>query len=84
VVDHPALSPAVQQVAGVAGSALTPTSALTPLNFEPGCVLTYTSPSLPAGGLSLDPNTGVISGTPTSAQAAANIIITGTTPVGLV
>lgn len=82
VVDHPALSPAVQQVAGVVNSPLTPTSALTPLNFEPGCVLTFTSPSLPAGGLSLDPNTGVISGTPIAAQAAANITITGTTPIG--
>jgi hypothetical protein len=77
VVDNPALSPAVQQVAGVAGVALT-TSALTHLNFEPLCVLTYTSPSLPAGGLLLNSSTGVISGTPTSAQAAANIIITGT------
>lgn len=78
VVDEPALSPAVQQVAGVVGLVLTPTSALTPLNFEPGCVLTYTSPSLPAGGLILNSSIGVITGTPTGAQAAANIIITGT------
>ncbi|MFM2005800.1 MAG: hypothetical protein RLZZ09_1455, partial [Pseudomonadota bacterium] len=78
VVGNPTLSPAVQQVAGVVDSPLTPTLALTPVNFDTGCVLAYTSPSLPAGGLSLNASTGVISGTPTSAQAAANIIITGT------
>lgn len=77
VVDNPALSPAVQQVAGVAGSPLTPTSALTPLNFDINCVLNYTSTTLPLN-LSLNASTGVISGTPTSAQAAANITITGT------
>lgn len=78
VVDNPALSPAVQQVAGIAGSPLlTPTSALTPLNFDTGCVLTYTSTTLPLN-LSLAPNTGVISGTPIAAQTAANITITGT------
>ncbi len=36
VVDNPALSPAVQQVAGFAGLPLTPTSDLTPLNFDLG------------------------------------------------
>ncbi len=77
VVDNPALSPAVQQVAGIANSLLTPTSALNPLNFDTGCVLTYTSTSLPPN-LSLSASTGVISGTPTSAQTAANITITGT------
>ena len=77
VVDNPALSPAVQQVAGIAGSPLTPTSALTPLNFEPGCVLVYTAPSLPPN-LGINANTGVISGTPLAAQTAANITITGT------
>jgi hypothetical protein len=41
---------------------------------------TYTSTSLPAG-LSLNPSTGVISGTPTTAQPSTNVTITATTAV---
>ncbi len=79
VVDQPALSPAVQQVAGVAGSALPSTSALAAVNFGLGCDLNYTSTPTPLPpNLSLDPNTGAISGIPSSAQPATNVTITGT------
>jgi hypothetical protein len=73
VVGVPALSPAVQQVSGPVNTLLT-TQSLTAINF--GCTVGYTSTALPSG-LSLDASTGVISGTPTASQPAANVTITG-------
>ncbi len=47
-----------------------------------GPILTYSvSPSLPTG-LSLNPTTGIITGTPTTATSAANYTITGTNYAG--
>ena len=49
-----------------------------------GAISTYVSnPTLPAG-LSISPTTGVISGTPTTAQAQASYVITGSNSAGQV
>lgn len=75
VVAVSALSPATQTVTATQGEAITPTSELTGSGFEGD--VTFTSTPLPAG-LSLDPDTGVISGTPTGgAQEATSYTITG-------
>ncbi len=73
------LTPGNQTVNGTVGTAIAATSALTATN---ACAVTYavTSGSLPAG-LTLDPNTGAITGTPT-AGSTGSIIITATDPVG--
>lgn len=55
---------------------MTASSAITASNFS-GAVTYSISPGLPAG-LSFNPATGVISGTPTAAQSAASYTITAT------
>jgi hypothetical protein len=57
------------------GTTITSTSALTGSNFT-GAVAYTISPALPTG-LSLNPSTGVISGTPTVSQVATTHTITG-------
>ncbi|GAA4170260.1 putative Ig domain-containing protein [Gryllotalpicola koreensis] len=70
------LSPTTQTVTATVGTAITPTTALTPSGFS-GAVSYSVSPALPAG-LSLDTATGVISGSPTRAMAATSYTVTGT------
>jgi hypothetical protein len=70
----PALSPATQTLSGEVGTAITPTTVITPTGLT--APITYSvSPDLPAG-LSLDTETGVISGTPETEQSALTYTIT--------
>ena len=70
-----ALSPASQTVNGTVGIAITATTAFTATNFTGGVIYSIDS-DLPSG-LSLDTDTGVISGTPTVVQSAATYTVTG-------
>ena len=70
-----ALSPASQTVSGTVGTAITATTAFTATNFT-GDVVYDLDSRLPPG-LSLDTDTGVISGTPTEAQSATTYTVTG-------
>lgn len=73
-----ALTPATQDVDATYGEAIDSTAELSPSGGFGGTVTYSVSPALPAG-LSLDPATGVISGTPTAAaQASTTYTITGT------
>jgi hypothetical protein len=72
----PALTPSTQTLSGTVGSAITPSSAPTPSGLG-GTVSYAISPALPAG-LTLNPSTGVISGTPSVAQTTAPFTLTGT------
>ena len=70
----PAMTPTSQVVSGVAGKPIAPTSAFTLENFT--LVPRYSAyPALPAG-LSLDPGTGIVSGTPTEPYPATRHWIT--------
>ena len=68
-------SPSNQLALGNAGQAITSTTALTPTGLTGTPTYTVT-PALPAG-LSFDPTTGVISGTPTAGFASTQFVITG-------
>jgi hypothetical protein len=70
-----ALSPASQTVNGTVGTAITATTAFTATNFTGDVVYSLDSRLPP--GLSLDTDTGVISGTPTEAQSATTYTVTG-------
>jgi YVTN family beta-propeller protein len=70
------LSPATQSVAGAVGTPLNPSAAMDAVGFT-GDVAYEISPALPAG-LSIDPATGVISGTPTAAAPLTTYTVTGT------
>ena len=72
----PSLSPASQTRVTKIDTAMSATSTLTPSAFTSTPTFSI-SPSLPAG-LSLNTSSGVISGTPTVAQAATVYTITGT------
>lgn len=65
----PTMTPATQTVSGRVGTAITATTAFTAANVTGTKTFTI-NPALPAG-LTLNPTTGVISGTPTATQAAA-------------
>lgn len=69
------LAPATQTVTATAGTAITPTTAYAPDGLA-GTASYAIAPALP-DGLSLDSATGVVSGTPTTAQAAATYTVTG-------
>jgi len=70
----PSMSPQVQVLNGLVGKAVAPTSGFTLENFT--LVPRYSVyPALPAG-LSLDPATGVVSGTPTAPYVATRHWIT--------
>lgn len=69
------LSPSSQTLQATAGSAMTASSALTGIGFV-GAVSYTVSPALPAG-LTLNTSTGVVSGTPATAQSAATYTVTG-------
>jgi hypothetical protein len=70
----PALSPATQTLSGTAGTAITPTTPFTPTGLTAPIVYSV-SPGLPAG-LTLDTDTGVISGTPNAEQSSLTYTIT--------
>jgi uncharacterized repeat protein (TIGR02543 family) len=70
------ISPGTQTVSGVAGTAITPTTAFTPTEFSGTPTYSVTG-TLPVG-LTLDTTTGVISGTPVTPMAAQTFTITGT------
>lgn len=70
------LEPATQTIDARQGTKITPTTPFTPQGFS-GTVQYSVSPNLPAG-LTLDPSTGVISGTPTAQQGALTYTITAT------
>ena len=71
----PSITPSTQSISGVAKSAITPTTAFTPVNLTSPV---YTvSPALPEG-LVISATTGVISGTPTAASASNSYVVTAT------
>ena len=72
----PEMSPATQSLAGVTGTAVAPSSSFKLTNFTMG-VRYSIYPPLPAG-LSLDPVTGVVSGTPTQVYPPTKHWITAT------
>ena len=72
-------SPTEQTVSGLVGSPITPTVAY---RVDGPAAPTFTvSPGLPAG-LSIDPSTGVISGTPTSASPSTTYTVTASVDTG--
>jgi outer membrane protein OmpA-like peptidoglycan-associated protein len=73
----PSLSPATQTVVTEKDAAMSATSTFTASDFGSGAVSYAVSPTLPTG-LSLDPNTGVITGTPTAVLSATTYTITAT------
>ncbi|MFA7322883.1 MAG: Ig domain-containing protein [Candidatus Nanopelagicales bacterium] len=80
-----ALTPAQQTVQGVVGQAISRTKALAPSGFA-GAQLTYAivgANNLPTG-LSLNPTTGIISGTPQATQKSTTVFIQGTSTAGTV
>ena len=70
------ISPGTQTISGVQGTAITPTAPFTPTGFAGAPTYSITG-DLP-DGLSLDPNTGVISGTPQHEMASLTYTITAT------
>jgi hypothetical protein len=68
------ISPATQDLSGNAGAAITPTTPFTPQGLT--APITYSiSPALP-DGLSINPQSGVVSGTPKNQQDALTYTIT--------
>mgnify|MGYP006271490923 FL=1 len=71
----PNLTPPSQIVVATVGKALS-TSALTASNFG-GATVTYSIQPNPPAGLTLDPVTGALNGTPSATSAQANYTVTG-------
>lgn len=76
LAEQPELSPATQTLSATVGKAMPASAALTAENFD-GAVTYTIAPAVPQG-LSFSSSTGVLSGTPTTAQAATEYTITGT------
>lgn len=70
------MTPALQTVSGTVGVSFTPTSAFS-FATSTAPVAFLVSPALPAG-LTLDPGTGIVSGTPTLATPAADYTVSAT------
>ena len=70
------IAPATQTMSGTIGTAVTNSTAFTPSGFT-GEVTYSVAPALP-DGLGININTGVVAGTPTTAQASADYVVTGT------
>jgi hypothetical protein len=75
-VGESVITPATQTVDGAVGQALTPTRPFTASGFD-GDPTYAVAPALPAG-LTLDPDTGVVSGTPTAAMLPTAYTVTAT------
>lgn len=73
----PTISTSTTSITGIQGTPITASAAITPSNFT-GTPTYSISPSLSGTGLTFNPTTGVISGTPTSAISLATYTITGT------
>ena len=76
ISDTPTMVPATQTISATVGSAITATGTFTASTVT-GTKTFSISPALPAG-LVLNTSTGVVSGTPTAAQAQATHVITVT------
>lgn len=72
----PTITPASQVIQGIAGKALTPSRAYSAVNFS-GPVTYTISPALPAS-VTIDANTGVISGTPAAEMTTVNYVVKAT------
>jgi hypothetical protein len=70
------ITPLTQFISATVGNEITPSTAYTSTGIT-GTKVFAVAPSLPAG-LTLDTTTGVVSGTPTSAKAAAAYTVTAT------
>lgn len=73
------VAPDTQNIAAQVNKAITPTSALT-VSGGSGTTVFSVSPGLPTG-MSINPSTGVVSGTPTASSASATYLITATDSV---
>ena len=79
VVMTPAITPASQTISAVMNTSITPTSTFSAVNFSGAISYAVTTGTLPTG-LSIHPNTGVVSGTPSTAgSVTVTITATGTT-----
>ena len=70
------ITPSTMTISGTAGTAITASTAFTPVNFTGAVTYAVTNGTLPAG-LSLSSTTGVVSGTPT-ADSTDTVTITAT------
>lgn len=64
------LSPSAQTISGTVNNAITSSTAFTASNFNPAPSYSVRAPGVLPAGLSLNQNTGVISGTPTATSSA--------------
>ena len=73
------ITPSTMTISGTAGTAITASTAFTPVNFTGAVTYAVTNGTLPAG-LSLSTATGVVSGTPTAASTdTVTVTATGAT-----
>jgi uncharacterized repeat protein (TIGR02543 family) len=78
----PAIAPLTQEVTTNVGTPITATAVYVSRNFKYAADIVYSvAPALPLG-LSINPSTGVISGTPTGAPETNTFTVTATSNVG--